>query len=321
MYDSTATTEEIYDEVVRPIIPWAWDGGVGTLFAYGQTGSGKTYTISALERLVAAELFSGKLEGERNLYITIIELAGDAGKGECNEGRLTLDLLTNRREVRILEDSFGAMQLTGANEYALNSTEEMLDYIERATAFRRTAATLKNDASSRSHSICRVRIHNPAMPEDEEGLLYLIDLAGSEAARDKTAHDDQRMKEAVEINSSLSVLKDCIRGKAEADALVGTAASRRKPFVPYRRSALTKILKHVFDPATMRPCRTIVVGCINPGLGDVGPGKNTLRYVETLRVILPKTKPAQYDPMVPSSWSNEKLQQWITENVRHKGAR
>ena len=55
---------------------------MGTLFAYGQTGSGKTYTISRLEQLVAEEMMGGSLEGERNVYVTIIELAGNAGHGE-----------------------------------------------------------------------------------------------------------------------------------------------------------------------------------------------------------------------------------------------
>lgn len=66
---------------MRPLVPWAWSGGVGTLFAYGQTGSGKTFTVSHLERLVAEELMGGGLEGERKVYVTIIELAGNAAHG------------------------------------------------------------------------------------------------------------------------------------------------------------------------------------------------------------------------------------------------
>lgn len=67
--------------MVHPLIPWAWDGNVGTLFAYGQTGSGKTFTISGLERLVARSLFDGRLEGERNIYLAMFELAGNSAYG------------------------------------------------------------------------------------------------------------------------------------------------------------------------------------------------------------------------------------------------
>lgn len=222
-----------------------------------------------------------------------------------------VDLLNTRRPVAILEDSFGITQLTGALEQEVTSAEGMLALIDTATAFRRTEATHKNDSSSRSHAICRIRIQNPGMPAAEDGVLYLIDLAGSEAARDTAAHDAQRMKETREINASLSVLKDCIRGKAEADA----GAKGRKPHVPFRQSALTKVLKHVFDPAGMRTCKTVVVGCVNPCLADVGPSKNTLRYAETLRVLVPKSKGGKYDPKAPMTWSNEQAREWIEKNV------
>jgi kinesin family protein 2/24 len=52
------------------------------MFAYGQTGSGKTFTVSGLERLVAELLFDGDLEGERKLFVCIIELAGNSASGK-----------------------------------------------------------------------------------------------------------------------------------------------------------------------------------------------------------------------------------------------
>lgn len=154
------------------------------------------------------------------------------------------------------------------------------------------------------------------MLEAEDGMLYCIDLAGSEAARDRAQHGADRMKEAREINASLSVLKDCIRGKAEADAFMGNN-SKKKPHIPFRQSALTRVLKHVFDPAGMRSCKTVVIACVNPSLPDIGPSKNTLRYAEMLRVLVPKTKPPRYDPEVPMTWSNAQLRDWVDNNVRY----
>lgn len=52
------------------------------MFAFGQTGSGKTFTISQLERLVAKSLFDGTLSGERNLHVSIFELAGNSAFGK-----------------------------------------------------------------------------------------------------------------------------------------------------------------------------------------------------------------------------------------------
>ncbi|KAF7560208.1 hypothetical protein G7046_g3924 [Stylonectria norvegica] len=287
IYDAESTTDQLYGDIVKPLVPWAWNGGIGTLFAYGQTGSGKTFTVSGLEALVAEELMSGALEGTRKIFITIIELAGNAAH----------DLLNTRRPVSVLEDSFGNTQLAGALEHEITTVDEMLRDIETATSFRHTEATWRNDTSSRSHAICRIRIQNPTTPAAEDGVLYLVDLAGSEAARDSANHGPQRTRELREINLSLSVLKDCIRGKAEADTLAA-GSTKRKPHVPFRQSALTKVLKHVFDPIAMR----------------AWPSKNTLRYAETLRFIVPKTKPVRYDPKVPMTWSNEQLREWISKN-------
>lgn len=82
MFGPDSTSAEIYESLVKPLVPWAWGGGVSTLFAYGQTGSGKTFTVSALERSVADTLMDGSLEGERTINVSIIELAGQTAYGE-----------------------------------------------------------------------------------------------------------------------------------------------------------------------------------------------------------------------------------------------
>ncbi|RTE70789.1 hypothetical protein BHE90_014812 [Fusarium euwallaceae] len=302
VFNSDDTTEAIYNELVKPLIPWAWGGGVSTMFAYGQTGSGKTYTVNGLERLIAETLFSDEVEGSRSIFISIIELAGNSA----------FDLLNSRKPISILEDSFGSTHLAGASEYNVTDAETLLKHINNAASFRRTASTQKNDSSSRSHAVCKIRLENPDLPQADDGLLYLIDLAGSEAARDVTTHSAERMKEAREINASLSVLKDCIRGRASIDA--GTAAPGKKVYVPFRQSALTKVLKHVFDPTADRSCKTVVVACVNPSFLDVGASKNTLRYGEMLRVPVPKVAAPKYDAVKPSTWSHEQLQEWISKN-------
>lgn len=306
VFNSQTTTEEIYENLVVDLVPFAWNGGIGTLFSYGQTGSGKTFTVNRLEQLVTESLMDGSLEGQRQIYITIVDLAGNSA----------YDLLNLRKPVSILEDSFGTTQLAGADEQPVQGRDEVVELIERAASFRRTASTQKNDASSRSHAICRIRIHNPSTGSD--GLLYLIDLAGSEAARDIVDHGADRLRETREINMSLSVLKECMRGKAQSDLLTfssGPKSKQRKPYVPFRQSALTKVLKHVFDPAGRRACKTVVIACINPSLADVGPSKNTLRYAEMLRVLVPATDKMETNPMAPMAWTNAQVQDWVTKNV------
>lgn len=76
------STEQVFEAAVQPLVPWAWGGGVGIMFAYGQTGSGKTFTVSGLEQLVAGSLLDGDLEGERKIFVCIVELAGNAAFGK-----------------------------------------------------------------------------------------------------------------------------------------------------------------------------------------------------------------------------------------------
>ncbi|KAI0174918.1 kinesin motor domain-containing protein [Pestalotiopsis sp. NC0098] len=282
VYGSEMATETIYKDLVAGLIPLAWRGGTGSLFAYGQTGSGKTFTISRLETLVVNSLLSQNdsdddvSSNKRRIYMTIVELAGNSA----------FDLLSARKSVMILEDAAGATQLFGAREQLIEDKREAALLLRAANRLRRAAPTSKNDGSSRSHAICRVRIEDPSSP-DAAGFLYLVDLAGSEVARDIAAHTADRMRETREINTSLSVLKDCIRGRAEWEATkrAKRGKTKKRPHIPFRHCALTKVLKHVFDPSDDRDdSRTVVIACVNPNLADAKSSKNTLRYAEMLRV-------------------------------------
>jgi kinesin family protein 2/24 len=307
LFNSDSTTEQIYEELVADLVPFAWNGGIGTLFAYGQTGSGKTFTVSRLEELVAETLMSGTLEGERSICMTIIDLAGNAA----------FDLLNGREPVSLLDDASGVTHIVGAGEHRVFDVDDMKTLVERATSFRCTAPTLKNPASSRSHAICRIRITNTATAS--HGFLYMIDLAGSESARDVAVHGADRMRETRQINISLSVLKDCIRGNAQAATAPSSNAAntaRKSPHVPFRQSALTRVLKHVFDPASTRACRTVVIACVNPSLADVSPSKNTLRFAELLRVLVPVVPERVAGRQGAMSWTNAQLKTWIDANVR-----
>jgi kinesin family protein 2/24 len=263
VFDTGASTAQVYDEVVRDLVLSAANGKLGTLFAYGQTSSGKTFTVTELQKLAVAEL----IERQAGLHITVVELAGN----------VAFDLLNQRERIAVWEDASGTTQLVGAIEQQVSNTEQAVDLLDKAMSFRRAAPTLKNPASSRSHCICRIRVTQPT--SSEQGFLYMIDLAGSEVARDVTQHGPETMRETRDNNVSLSVLKDCIRQRALA------ALSKKKVHVPVRGSTLTKILKHIFDPELSQECKTVVIACVNPSLGDVASSKNTLRYAELLGKI------------------------------------
>lgn len=79
-----------------------------------------------------------------------------------------------------MEDGFGVVQLVNSKEYKIESSEEFLSLIERGAKMRKTEETEKNHTSSRSHALCRIRVVNKKVKEIEDGILFMVDLAGSE---------------------------------------------------------------------------------------------------------------------------------------------
>ncbi len=57
VYDDGVGNEEIYEEVVRPLVLAVFMKSKVTCFAYGQTGSGKTYTMMGYEKLAVKGLY------------------------------------------------------------------------------------------------------------------------------------------------------------------------------------------------------------------------------------------------------------------------
>lgn len=49
VYDEKTKTEDVYNDVAKPIVEAATTGINGTIFAYGQTSSGKTYTMTGTD--------------------------------------------------------------------------------------------------------------------------------------------------------------------------------------------------------------------------------------------------------------------------------
>jgi len=98
---------------------------------------------------------------------------------------------------------------------------------------RAMGATDANEYSSRSHSLLMITLvgTNKATGARTQGKLVLVDLAGSERLA-KSHAKGERLKEAKNINRSLSALGDVI------SSLVA-----KNSHVPFRNSKLTYLLK------------------------------------------------------------------------------
>lgn len=196
-------------------------------------------------------------------------------------GRNCRDLLDADGDatVRILEDSDGGVQLVGARCEPVADDAQWLSLLEVAAARRATEGTGVHAQSSRSHAVYRIFLDGLG----ERRSLTCVDLAGSEWSKDSELHDSARMKECIEINRSLMVLKQCIRLRREkregqsqdedSDATMG--------HLPFRESLITRLLKDAFTlPASQS--RTIVVATVSPSSGDTEHSLSTLEHASLM---------------------------------------
>jgi hypothetical protein len=77
--------------------------------------------------------------------------------------------------------------------------------------------------------------------------------------------------EGAEINTSLLTLKEVIRALAQGNEL---------SHVPFRGSKLTQVLKESFVGSD---CRTVMIACVSPNIGNCEHTLNTLRYANRVK--------------------------------------
>jgi kinesin family protein C1 len=106
-------------------------------------------------------------------------------------------------------------------------------FMDKASAARCVARTDSNARSSRSHCVFTLHLHghNAQTGQTSQGILNLIDLAGSERLA-KSGATGERLKETQSINKSLSSLGDVVM-----------ALANKEPHIPFRNSKLTYLLQ------------------------------------------------------------------------------
>lgn len=208
----------------------------------------------------------------------------------------------------VLENAEGNVELQGASVVEIDSGERFADLLAQAGQNRATKSTQRNDASSRSHMITRIRFCHRNAPWALPGVLNVADLAGSESTADSATHDKERLQETKFINTSLMTLKDCIRNRA-------LYTGEKHVHIPFRQSKLTLILKDSFELAVRRQTKTAVIACVSPLLRDVRHTLNTLRYAAMLQVT-PVATVMSLDPDDPTNWPREQALHFIHKVTR-----
>uniref|UniRef100_A0A0E0QMC1 Kinesin-like protein n=1 Tax=Oryza rufipogon TaxID=4529 RepID=A0A0E0QMC1_ORYRU len=301
VFGPTAKQRDLYDQAIIPIVNEVLEGFNCTIFAYGQTGTGKTYTMEVVQRLPAdagvipravKQIFD-TLESQNTEYsvkVTFLELYNEEITDLLAPEEISKAALEERQKkpLPLMEDGKGGVLVRGLEEEIVTNASEIFSLLERGSAKRRTAETLLNKQSSRSHSLFSITIHiKEATPEGEElikcGKLNLVDLAGSENISRSGAREG-RAREAGEINKSLLTLGRVI-----------TALVEHLGHVPYRDSKLTRLLRDSLGGRT----KTCIIATVSPSVHCLEETLSTLDYAHRAKSI--KNRPEVNQKMMKST--------------------
>lgn len=195
----------------------------------------------------------------------------------------------NPPSLQLREDPKGGVYVPGLSEYEVHSADSLQALVDKATANRKTASTLMNATSSRSHCVVTLTMQH-------KGLLSkccFVDLAGSERMKkslgigageggtvaaaaavfntpDGGNQVMERMKEGISINGGLLALGNVI-----------VALCEKKPYVPFRSSKLTRLLQ----PMLGGNSKTAMVACVSPVSSSFEESLNTLKYADRAKSI------------------------------------
>ncbi|XP_059646666.1 kinesin-like protein KIN-5C [Cornus florida] len=311
VFGPSAQQKDLYEQAVIPIVHEVLEGFNCTIFAYGQTGTGKTYTMEG-ECKRSKSGPNGELPPEAGVIPRAVKQIFDTLEGQNAEYSVKVtflelyneeitDLLApeelsrvvaledkQKKQLPLMEDGKGGVLVRGLEEEIVTSANEIFTLLERGSAKRRTAETLLNKQSSRSHSLFSITIHiKEATPEGEElikcGKLNLVDLAGSENISRSGAREG-RAREAGEINKSLLTLGRVINALVE-----------HLGHIPYRDSKLTRLLRDSLGGRT----KTCIIATVSPAVHCLEETLSTLDYAHRAKNI--KNKPEVNQKMMKST--------------------
>ncbi|KAJ8747981.1 hypothetical protein K2173_013119 [Erythroxylum novogranatense] len=250
------------------------DGYNVCIFAYGQTGTGKTFTMEGTSHdrgvnyRTLQQLF--KIVGEReetisyDISVSVLEVYNE-------QIRDLLALSPTGKRLEIKQVSEGVHHVPGTVEAKVENIEEFWDLLQVGSKARVVGSNNVNEHSSRSHCmICTmVRAKNLINGECTSSKLWLVDLAGSERLA-KTEVQGERLKEAQNINRSLSALGDVI-----------SALATKSNHIPYRNSKLT----HLLQDALGGDSKTLMFVQISPLVHDLSETLTSLNFATRVRGV------------------------------------
>ena len=260
VFDDTCLNIDIYNHmsinILRNILKYKKNV---TFYVYGQTGSGKTHTILGDHKIKGKEekgfvslFLHDILEIEFYPSVTLIEIYNN----KC------YDILNNNNQIHQREDYEHNFVMCNITKKEIKTKQNIIELNEIILENRKTGLSSENNTSSRSHLQINIEFNNC--------FLKIMDLAGCEKAKVSICDNRNKFKENGEINQSLFALKECIRSLVD-----------EKPYIPYRRCELTKMLRQSFEP----DAKTFILSTISQDLYNSNTSIDVLNYITDMKKI------------------------------------
>ncbi|KAL9260239.1 Kinesin-like protein, partial [Drosera capensis] len=276
-------------EDASPMVVSVLDGYNVCIFAYGQTGTGKTFTMEGTPQnrgvnyRTLEQLFEVSRERtdtfQYKISVSVLEVyngqirdlldASPASKKYsppllCYIFFLILMSVHDTKQLEIKQASEGFHHVPGIVETEVKNITEVWEVLQTGSNARSVGSNNVNEHSSRSHCILCIMVNSKNLMNGEctKSKLWLVDLAGSERLG-KTEVEGERLKEAKNINKSLSALGDVI-----------FALANKSGHVPYRNSKLT----HLLQDSLGGDSKTLMFVQISPSEQDVGETLSSLNF-------------------------------------------
>ena len=282
--DRFADQLKVYEMVGKQVLNNALRGFHCCLFAYGQTGSGKSYSMigyginRGIVPIIAEELFikARELKSDTKSFgieFSMLEIYNEKVQD------LMVDIVKRPKGgLKIRQSKKHGVFVAGLSKHKVSSYEEIEEKMSEGNQNRTIASTQMNSSSSRAHTIIAIDFTQKEIiygnVTEKFSVINLVDLAGSEKVA-KTGATGDRLKEGSSINKSLTVLGMVI------SALADISMGKKNKVVPYRDSALTRILQNALGGNS----KTLMICAISPSNDNYDETLSTLRYADQAKKI------------------------------------
>jgi centromeric protein E len=277
VYGPTTTTQEIHNQICRPIVQSVLDGYNGAVFMYGQTTSGKTYSMLGTPELpgvlpcAVQDVFAAitrDTKSEYSVWVSYLEIYNE----QIN------DLLApGSTNLKIKEDPKHGIRIQGLKQQQVWTFDQviiLMNYGEEHRCYRETTV---HEHSSRSHTIFKLFIESTKRTRTQgEGSLRfaslnLVDLAGSERLNEFEVKQPEQLGETGHINKSLFILANVVNKLAEG----------KSQYIPYRDSKLTRILSEALGGNSL----AAIICTVSPAGMNFNQTLSTLRFAMRAKTV------------------------------------